>query len=46
MKNIFETGELDKYPTISILETVRREGAREVKGHPEQYRLDTIITGG
>lgn len=29
LKNIFETGELDRDSTISILETVRREGARE-----------------
>jgi len=46
LKNIFETGELDRDSTISILETVRLEGAREAKGHPKQYSLDTIITGG
>jgi len=31
LKNIFESGELDRDTTISILETVRREGNREVK---------------
>ena len=46
LKNIYETGELDRDSTISILETVRREGAREVKRQLEYYNLDAIITGG
>jgi hypothetical protein len=31
LKNIFESGELDKDSTISILETVQEEGERNVK---------------
>ncbi len=31
LKNIFATGELEKEATISILETVRQEGSRQVK---------------
>ena len=46
LKNIFETGELEKDSTISILETVRQEGAREVKRQLEYYNLDAIIAVG
>ncbi len=46
LKNIFETCELDKDSTVSILETVRREGEREVKRHLEYYSLDAIIAVG
>ncbi len=46
LKNIFETGELEKDSTISILETVRHEGSREVKRQLEYYNLDAIIAVG
>jgi hypothetical protein len=46
LKNIFETGELDRGSTISILETVRPEGDRDVKRQLEYYNLDAIIDHG
>lgn len=44
--NIYETGELDKQSTISILETVQQEGSRMVKRNVEFYNLDAIIAVG
>ena len=44
--NIYETGELDKKATISILETVQQEGSRMVKRNTEFYNLDAIIAVG
>jgi len=44
--NIYETGELEREATISILETVRREGNRDVKRKLEYYNLDAIIAVG
>jgi len=41
--NIFETNELQKEATISILETVQMEGKRQVKRNFEFYNLDAII---
>ena len=46
LKNIFESGELEEESTISILETVRQEGSREVKRQLEYYNLDAIIAVG
>lgn len=46
LKNIFETGELSKEATVSILETVQIEGGREVKRSIEFYNLDAIIAVG
>ncbi|MEE9424923.1 MAG: virulence RhuM family protein [Methylococcales bacterium] len=46
LKNIFESGELEEDSTISILETVRLEGKREVKRQLEYYNLDAIIAVG
>jgi hypothetical protein len=46
LANIFETGELDKDPTISILETVHAEGNRKVSRKMEFYNLDAIIAVG
>jgi hypothetical protein len=46
LSNIYETGELDKEATISILETVQQEGARMVKRNVEFYNLDAIIAVG
>ena len=42
--NIFATWELDKEATVSILETVQKEGDREVKRQREYYNLDLIIS--
>ena len=46
LRNIYETGELEREATISILETVRREGNREVKRKLEYFNLDAIIAVG
>jgi hypothetical protein len=46
LANIYEKGELRKEPTISILETVQREGDRKVKRKMEFYNLDAIISVG
>ena len=44
--NIYESGELEKTSTISILETVQIEGTRTVKRNVESYNLDVIIAVG
>src|SRR3989339_991828 len=46
LDNIYEEGELDKNSTISILETVQKEGNRDVKREVEYYNLDAIISVG
>ena len=46
LANIYETEELRKEPTISILETVQKEGGRKVKRSVEFYNLDVIISVG
>ncbi len=46
VKNIFDTGELDKKSTVSILETVQAEGNRTVKRKVEYYNLDLILSIG
>jgi hypothetical protein len=46
LANIFETNELQKEATISILETVQQEGSRNVKRKVEFYNLDAIIAVG
>lgn len=46
IKNIYEEGELQRNPTISILETVRKEGKRKVTRNVEYYNLDVIISVG
>lgn len=46
LNNIYDTGELDKTATISILETVQQEGTRNVKRNVEFYNLDAIIAVG
>ena len=46
LANIYESGELIKDATISILETVQSEGKREVKRRLEFYNLDAIISVG
>lgn len=46
LKNIFESGELEREGTISILETVQQEGTRNVKRDTEYFNLDAIISVG
>jgi len=46
LKNIFETGELEMASTVSILETVQKEGKREVSRSKEFYRLEAILAVG
>lgn len=46
LKNIFETGELEPSATVSILEIVQKEGAREVARPIELYRLEAILAVG
>ena len=46
LDNIYESGELSKEATVSILETVQTEGSREVKRNIEYFNLDAIISVG
>lgn len=46
LKNIFESGELEAAATVSSLETVRREGSREVRRTVEFYNLNEMISVG
>ena len=46
LKNIYQDGELEQVATVSILETVRLEGQRQVKRQIEHYNLDAIISVG
>ena len=46
LKNIFESGELNREATISKMEIVRSEGGREVAREVEFYNLDAIIAVG
>lgn len=46
LDNIYTEGELEKDATISILETVQKEGNRKVKRKLEFYNLDAIIAVG
>ena len=44
--NIYESNELNKDSTISILETVQKEGNRTVQRKLEFYNLDAVIAVG
>ena len=46
LQNIYDSAELDKEATCSILELVRQEGRRMVKRKIEYYNLDAIISVG
>ena len=46
LKNIFESGELERLATCSILELVQKEGNRMVRRNVEIYNLDVIISVG
>lgn len=46
IKNIFETNELSQKATVSKMETVQKEGKRDVLRTIEMYNLDVIIAVG
>ena len=46
LSSIFESEELQKEATLSVLETVQKEGTRQVKRKMEFYNLDAIISVG
>ena len=46
LKNIFDTGELVRESTSSILELLQKEGSRIVKRQVELFNLDVIISVG
>ena len=46
LENIYESNELERKATVSILETVQSEGGREVKRKLEYYNLDAVISVG
>ncbi len=46
LTNIYDTQELQKEATISILETVQKEGNRNVKRSVEFYSLDSVLAVG
>jgi len=46
LDNIYESGELHRDATVSILETVQQEGERQVKRKMEFYNLDAVISVG
>lgn len=46
LENIYESNELQREATVSILETVQQEGGREVKRKLEYYNLDAVISVG
>ncbi len=46
LRNIFESGELEKDSTVSILETLQKEGNRDVRRNTEYFNLDAIISVG
>ena len=46
LDNIYESGELQRETTLSVLETVQQEGARQVTRKLEYYNLDAVISVG
>ena len=46
LSNIYESKELDRNRTISILEIVKKEGTRSVTRETTFYNLDAIISVG
>lgn len=46
LKNIYETGELEREATVSKMETVQAEGERQVRRRLDYYNLDAIIAVG
>jgi len=46
LKNIFETGELQRQAIVAKFATVQNEGGRSVSRNLEYYNLDAIISVG
>lgn len=46
LKNIFKEGELQREATLSKMETVQKEGGRQVSRNKDFYNLDAIIAIG
>ncbi len=46
LENIYESNELQRDATVSILETVQQEGGRGVRRKLEYYNLDAVISVG
>ena len=46
LDNIYESGELQREATVSILETVQQEGTRQVTRKLEYFNLDAVISVG
>jgi len=46
LKNIYESGELDKETTVAKIATVQQEGSRQVSRDIEYYNLDAVISVG
>ncbi len=46
VKNIFASAELEKESTVSILETVQKEGDRKIVRKIEYYNLDLVLSIG
>lgn len=46
LNNIYDDGELEKKSTVSKMEIVRKEGARQVHRNIDHYNLDAIISVG
>ena len=46
LDNIYESGELQREATVSVLETVQQEGARQVTRKLEYFNLDAVISVG
>lgn len=46
LKNIYDTGELDRPATVSKMETVQSEGDRQVRRSLDYYNLDAVIAVG
>ena len=46
LDNIYESGELQREATLSVLEKVQQEGARQVTRKLEYYNLDAVISVG
>ncbi len=46
LKNVYESGELNEKATVSKMETVQKEGKRDIKRSIEYYNLDAILSVG
>ncbi|WP_022964260.1 virulence RhuM family protein [Halopseudomonas pelagia] len=46
LENIFDSNELQREATVSVLETLRQEGERSVRRKLEYYNLDAVISVG